>query len=317
MSKNIDKALAALEKRYGEPVAMKMSDSNTGIRAFSSGRPDLDVALGGGWAVGKIIEIFAPEATGKTGLALEAIASIQKNGGRAAFVDAEHALDLKYCKQIKVKVDELYICQPDNGEQGLEVVKALINTEEFDLIVVDSVTGLTPQAIIEGEVGEAKMGAHARLMGKGLASIKGIANKAECTVIFLNQLREKIVMFGNPETTTGGNALKFYAFQRLDIRKKGWIKEGETNIGFKQQLKVVKNKLGSPFQVVMNDIIYGKGVDDLTGLVDACIERNIIQKSGSHYSFEETKLGQGMKKLRAALEENPDLIDILKERLKE
>jgi len=312
----IKAAMTALEKRYGEPVLMKMSEANMNVDTFSSGRADLDVKLGGGYAVGKVIEIYAPSGAGKTGLALEAIASIQRGGGVAAIIDAEHALNTEYCEQIGVNANELLLVQPNCGEQAFEAIKYIIHKAEVDLIVVDSVASLTPLAIIEGEVGEAKMAAHARLMGQGLKSITGIADEVGCTIIFINQLREKIVMYGNPETTTGGNALKFYASQRLDIRNKGWIKEGEDIIGFKQKIKIVKNKIAPPFKNIENDIIYGKGVDDMTGLIDACVNKGIIEKNGSYFKFDGANLAQGMKKLRIVLEENPDIVDILKKKAK-
>jgi recombination protein RecA len=314
----IKKALAALEKRYEEPVVMKMSDSNTSIETFTSGRDDLDIALGGGYAVGKLIEIFAESGAGKTGLALEAVAAIQREGGVAAIIDAEHALNTEYCEQIGVNVDELYISQPSHGEQAIEAIRALINSQEVDLIVVDSVAALTPKAILEGEAGEAKMAVLARLMSQGISMIKGVASEVGCTVMFINQLRSTMAMYGPSITTTGGKTLPFYATQRLEIKNKGRLTEGDKVIGFKQLIKIVKNKCAPPFQEIQNDIVYGKGVDTFNGLIEALVfEEIILKKGGGYFSYGETKLGQGTKKLRMTLEENPDLLEELKNKLKE
>lgn len=314
-NKAIESALSALEKRFGEPVVIKMTDAKTNAETFSSGRPALDAALGGGYGVGKIIEIFAESGCGKTGLALEAIKSIQDQGGVAAIIDVEHALNTEYAKQIGVDIDELYISQPSCGEQAFEATRAMINTSEFDLIVIDSVSALVTRAELDGESGEAKMGAQARLMSQGLKLISGPASETGCSVIFINQLRSTIAAYGPSLITSGGKALKFYASQRLEVKSKGWIKEGESVIGFKQHIKTVKNKLAAPFKIVENDIIYGKGVDDLLGLVEIAVSLGIIEKAGSYFRYDGENIAQGMKKLRIVLEDNPELIDIIKDRV--
>ena len=319
MAKNnraITDALKKLEKRFGEPVVMKMSDSNSGIQTTSSGRPKLDQALGGGYGIGKIIEVYAESGCGKTGLVLEAIKVVQDEGGTAAIIDAEHALNTGYCEQIGINVDELYISQPSYGEQAFEAIRALINTGEVDLIAVDSVAAMIPKAELEGESGEAKIALQARMMSQGMKLITAAANDAGCTIIFINQLRKTIQMYGPTETTTGGKALKFYATQRLEIKNRGMIKEGEDVIGFKQQIKIVKNKVAPPFKVVTEDIIYGKGVDELTGLVDACVFEGILEKKGSWYAYQGSNMAQGMKKLRVLLEENSEFVEQLKADLK-
>ncbi len=313
----ITAALNALEKRYGEKVVMKMDDANIEAETFSSGRPDLDNALGGGYGCGKIIEIYAESGCGKTGLALEAIAEVQKIGGRAAIIDAEHALNLEYCQDIGVDVGEVYVSQPSYGEMAIETIRALIGTGEFDLIVVDSVAALTPRAELEGESGQANMALQARMMSQGMKLIRGTASDAGCTIMFINQLRKTIVMYGPTETTTGGKALKFYASQRLEIKDRGKIKEGDDIIGFKQQIKIVKNKIAPPFKVVTNDIVYGKGIDTLTGLIEVLVFEEIIEKKGSYFKYDGTNLAQGIKKLRIVFEENPDLVEKLQKELEE
>lgn len=315
-SKNITAALAALEKRYGERVVMKMSDSTSAVDTFSSGRSDLDVALGGGYGVGKIVEIFAESGCGKTGLALEAIKEIQDLGGIAAIVDSEHALNTEYCEQIGINIDDLYICQPSFGEQAIEAIRALISTNEIDLVVVDSVAAMVPKAELEGESGEAKIALQARMMSQGMKLITAAASVAGCTVMFINQLRSTIAMYGPPKATSGGNALKFYATQRLEVKDKGKIKEGEEIIGFKQGITVVKNKIGVPFKSVQNDIIYGVGVDKLIGLIDTLVFEGIIKKSGAWYSYKDSKLGNGIKQLRITLNDNPELVEELRKELK-
>lgn len=315
-SKNITAALAALEKRYGERVVMKMSDSTSAVDTFSSGRSDLDAALGGGYGVGKIIEIFAESGCGKTGLALEAIKEIQDLGGIAAIVDSEHALNTEYCEQIGINIDDLYICQPSFGEQAIEAIRALISTNEIDLVVVDSVAAMVPKAELEGESGEAKIALQARMMSQGMKLITAAASVAGCTVMFINQLRSTIAMYGPPKATSGGNALKFYATQRIEVKDKGKIKEGEEIIGFKQGITIVKNKIGVPFKSVQNDIIYGVGVDKLIGLIDTLVFEGIIKKSGAWYSYKDSKLGNGIKQLRITLNDNPELVEELKEELK-
>ena len=311
----INSALAALEKRFKEPVIQKMTDIRTDIEVTPSGRPDLDVILGGGYGVGKIVEIYSEEAMGKSGLALEAIKECQSLGGIAAFIDAEHALNTEYCEQIGVDVDALYLSQPSFGEQAFEAIRALIGTGQIDLIVVDSVSALVPKAELEGESGQAHMAVQARMMSQGMKLIVAAASDNKCTVIFLNQLRSTLAMYGAPKKTTGGNALKFYATQRLELKRKGWLKEGEQIIGFNQQIKVVKNKLAPPFQILENDIVYGKGVDALAGLIEACVFEGVMIKKGAFYYYKETRLAQGAKKLRIALEDNPDLVDELRTEL--
>ena len=312
----IASALAALEKRFGEPVIMKMSDAKTNVDTFSSGRADLDQALGGGYGVGKIVEIYAESGAGKTGLALEAIKSIQDNGGIAAIIDAEHALNTEYCEQIGINVGDLYISQPSWGEQSFEAIRALIRTGEIELIVVDSVSALVPKAELEGESGEAKIALQARMMSQGMKLITGPAAEVGCTVMFINQLRKTIAMYGPSQTTTGGKALKFYASQRLEIKQKGTIKEGDEVIGFNQHIKIVKNKIGAPFKTVENQIIYGKGVDTITGAIKALEFEEILVRRGSFWYYGETRLAQGAKNLRIVLEDNPELMEELLEKLK-
>jgi recombination protein RecA len=316
--KAITKALKELEKRYGGRVVMKMNDANLDVETFSSGRDDLDIILGGGYAVGKIIEIYAESGCGKTGLALEAIASIQKDGGTVAIIDSEHALNTEYCQDLGVDVDELYISQPDYGEQAIETIRKLIECGEFDLIIVDSVAAMVPKAELEGESGEVKMGLHARMMSQGMKLISGAASNNDCTVIFINQLRSTISMYGPKFTTTGGKALKFYASQRLEIKNKGQIKEGDDIVGFKQYIKCVKNKVAPPFKDVENELIFGIGIDTFNGFVDGLIFNEIIEKRGGGYIYYgETKLCQGVPKLRILLDDNPDLMDELQKKLKE
>ena len=305
-------ALAALEKRFGEPVVMKMNEANTGIATFSSLRPTLDSKLGGGYGIGKIVEIYAESGCGKTGLALEAVKSMQDLGGTCAIIDAEHALNTEYCEQIGVDVDALYISQPTYGEQGFEAIRALINTGEIDLIVVDSVAAMVPKAELEGESGEAKIALQARMMSQGMKLITGPASDNKCTVIFINQLRKTIAMYGPSETTAGGKALKFYATQRLEIKNRGMLKEGDDIIGFKQQIKIVKNKVAAPFQILQEDIIYGKGVDSTQGLVDALVFEGVLVKAGSWFRYQDVNVAQGMKKLRIVLEDNLELLDQMK-----
>ena len=312
MSKGIKSALAALEKRFGEPVVMKMNDANTGIETFSSGRDSLDIKLGGGYGIGKIIEIYAESGCGKTGLALEAIKSMQDRNGVCAIIDAEHALNTEYCEQIGVDVDALYISQPSYGEQAFEAIRALIGTGEVDLIVVDSVAAMIPKAELEGESGEAKIALQARMMSQGMKLITGTASDNKCTIIFINQLRKTIAMYGPTETTAGGKALKFYATQRLEIKNRGMLKEGDNFIGFKQQIKIVKNKVAAPFQMLQEDIIYGKGIDSTLGFVDALVFEGIVLKAGAWYKYGETNIAKGMKKLREVFDDNPDLVEELK-----
>jgi len=308
--------MAALEKRFGEKVVMKMSDAKVDVDTRSSGRGDLDIALGGGYGVGKIIEIYAESGCGKTGLALEAIAEVQKGGGICAIVDSEHALNTEYCESIGVVVEDLYISQPSFGEQAIETIRALVETGEVALIVVDSVAAMIPRAEMEGESGEVKMGLQARMMSQGMKLISGPASDSGTTVMFINQLRSTIAMYGPSQTTTGGKALKFYASQRLEVKNKGQIKEGDDIIGFKQYIKVVKNKMAPPFKVVENDIVYGVGVDKFTGMVELLVFEGIITKKGAFYSYGDTRLAQGIKKLRVAFDDNPDMVEKFQELLK-
>lgn len=312
----VNKAIAALEKRFGEKVVMKMTDANTDIETLPSGRDDLDIALGGGYGVGKIIEIYAESGCGKTGLALEAIAETQKNGGLCAIIDAEHALNTEYCESIGVVVDDLYISQPSYGEQAIETIRYLIETGEFDLIVIDSVAAMIPKAELEGESGEVKMGLQARMMSQGMKLISGAASTIGTTILFINQVRSTIAMYGPATTTTGGKALKFYSSQRLEVKNRGQIKEGDEVIGFKQQIKIVKNKVAPPFKIVENDIVFGVGVDKFNGFVEKLIFEEILIKKGSYFYYGETRLAQGIKKLRVLFNDNPDLVEQLREALK-
>ena len=317
MSKAINSALAALEKRFGEPVVMKMNDANTGIDTFSSGRPSLDSKLGGGYGLGKIVEIYAESGCGKTGLALEAIKSMQDRGGTCAIIDAEHALNTEYCADIGVDVDALYIAQPTYGEQGFEAIRALVGTGEIDLIVVDSVAAMIPKAELEGESGEAKIALQARMMSQGMKLITGPASDAKCTIIFINQIRKTIAMYGPTETTTGGKALKFYATQRLEIKNRGQVKEGDDVIGFKQQIKIVKNKVAAPFQVYAEDIIYGKGVDNTKGFIEALVFEGVLEKKASWYKYNGSNIANGAKALRLLFEDQPSLREELETSLAE
>ncbi|MES2380224.1 MAG: recombinase RecA [Bacteroidota bacterium] len=299
-----------LDKQYGKGTVMRMSDKLVvASEAISTGSLSLDIALGvGGLPVGRIIEIYGPESSGKTTLSMHAIAEAQKKGGIAAFVDAEHAFDKTYAEKLGIDVDNLIISQPDDGEQALEIADALIRSGAIDIIVIDSVAALVPKAEIEGEMGESKMGLQARLMSQALRKLTGTINKTGCVCIFINQLREKIgVMFGNPETTTGGNALKFYASVRLDIRRIGQLKEGVEIIGNRTRVKVAKNKLAPPFRTVEFDIIYGEGISRLGETIDLGVDFEIIKKAGSWFSYNETKLGQGRDAVKQILTDNPEL----------
>jgi recombination protein RecA len=299
-----------LEKTYGKGSIMKLdSDSVERVEVISSGSVGLDNALGiGGYPKGRVIEIYGPESSGKTTLTLHAIAEAQKKGGIAAFIDAEHAFDRYYAEKLGVDVENLYIAQPDNGEQALEIADNLIRSGAIDILVVDSVAALTPRSEIEGEMGDSKMGLHARLMSQALRKLTATISKTGCVLIFINQLREKIgVMFGNPETTTGGNALKFYASVRLDIRRMGQIKDGETASGNRVKVKVVKNKVAPPFRQAEFDIMYGEGISKVGEIVDLGVDFGIVNKSGSWYSYGDTKLGQGRDAVKSLLIDNPEL----------
>ena len=319
--KALQLTLDKLDKTYGKGTVMKMGDSVAEeIESISSGSLTLDYALGvGGYPKGRVIEIYGPESSGKTTLTLHAIAECQKAGGIAAFIDAEHAFDRFYAQNLKVNIDELIISQPDNGEQALEITDNLIRSGAIDLVVIDSVAALTPRSEIEGEMGDSKMGLHARLMSQALRKLTSNISKTNCTVIFINQLREKIgVMFGNPETTTGGNALKFYSSVRLDIRRSTQIKDTDGNVlGNKTTVKVVKNKVAPPFKLSEFDIMYSKGISKMGEIIDLGVNHNIINKSGSWFSYGDTKLGQGRDSVKGILTDNPDLCEELEAKIVE
>ena len=312
--------LDKLDKAYGKGTVMKMSDAPVvDVEVIPSGSLGLDIALGvGGYPRGRVIEIYGPESSGKTTLTLHAIAEAQKAGGIAAFIDAEHAFDRFYAQNLGVDIDNLIISQPDNGEQALEIADNLVRSGAIDMVVIDSVAALTPKSEIEGEMGDSKMGLHARLMSQALRKLTGSISKTNCTMIFINQLREKIgVMFGNPETTTGGNALKFYASIRLDIRRSTQIKDSDGNVlGNKTRVKVVKNKVAPPFRLAEFDIMYGQGVSKVGEILDVAVEHEIVKKSGSWFSYEDTKLGQGRDAVKQMIKDNPELMDELEEKIK-
>ena len=312
--------LDKLDKAYGKGTVMKMSDAPViDVDVISSGSLGLDLALGvGGYPKGRVVEIYGPESSGKTTLTLHAIAETQKAGGIAAFIDAEHAFDRFYAQNLGVDIDNLIISQPDNGEQALEIADNLVRSGAIDMIVIDSVAALTPKSEIEGEMGDSKMGLHARLMSQALRKLTGSISKTNCTMVFINQLREKIgVMFGNPETTTGGNALKFYASVRLDIRRSTQIKDSDGTVrGNKTRVKVVKNKVAPPFKLAEFYIMYGEGVSKVGEVLDLAVDFDIVKKSGSWFSYDETKLGQGRDAVKQMIKDNPDLMDELEEKIK-
>ena len=310
--KALDEALKKIERTYGKGSVMKMGDKiETEISTVPSGSVALDIALGvGGYPRGRIIEIYGPESSGKTTVALHAIAEAQKKGGVAAFIDAEHALDPKYARAIGVNVDELLLSQPDTGEQGLEIADALISSGAIDILVIDSVAALVPRAEIEGEMGDSHMGLQARLMSQALRKLSGSINKTKTIAIFINQIREKIgIMFGNPETTPGGRALKFYSTVRLEVRRAEQIKSGTDVIGNRTKIKIVKNKVAPPFKVAEVDIMYGEGISSVGEIVDIASEHDIINKSGSWYSYQDEKIGQGRENAKKFLLANPQMLE--------
>ncbi len=318
--KALQLTLDKIEKSYGKGTIMRMGDDAIeDIPFIPSGSISLDIALGvGGYPRGRVIEIYGPESSGKTTLALHAIAESQKEGGIAAFIDAEHAFDRFYAEKLGVDVENLLVSQPDNGEQALEITDHLIRSGAIDIIVIDSVAALTPKAEIEGEMGESKMGLQARLMSQALRKLTSNISKTRTCVIFINQLREKIgVMFGNPETTTGGNALKFYSSVRIDVRKVGQLKEGEEMTGSRTRVKIVKNKVAPPFKKAEFDLLYGGGISRIGEIIDLGAELNVIKKSGSWFSYGETKLGQGRDSVKSLLDDNPELAEELTVKIKE
>ena len=319
-NKALDAAMAQIERAFGKGSIMRMGARPTeAIETIPAGSLGLDMALGiGGLPRGRIVEIYGPESSGKTTLALHAIAEAQKRGGTCAFVDAEHALDPIYARKLGVDVDNLLISQPDDGEQALDIAEHLIRSGAIDILVIDSVAALVPRGELEGEMGESKMGLHARLMSQALRKLTGTISKTGCCCIFINQLREKIgVMFGNPETTTGGNALKFYASVRLDIRRIGQIKEKDDVIGNRTKVKVVKNKMAPPFKTTEFDLMYGEGASKAGEIVDIGTELEILQKSGSWYSYEGTKLGQGREGVKQLLNDNPEMAAEIEKKIKD
>lgn len=317
--KALDDAIAKIEKEYGKGAIMRLGENaNLNIESIPTGSLSLDIALGiGGIPRGRIIEIYGPESSGKTTLALHMIAEAQKLGGTAAFIDAEHALDPQYSKNLGVDTENLIISQPDTGEQALEITESLVRSNAVDLIVVDSVAALVPKAEIEGEMGDSHMGLQARLMSQGLRKLTGAISKSKASVIFINQLREKIgVMFGNPETTTGGRALKFFTSVRMDIRRIDSLKKGDEIIGNRVRVKVVKNKVAPPFKKAEFDIMYGTGISKVGSVLDAAVEAGIVEKSGSWFSYGDAKLGQGRENSKAYLQENADLLDEIDEKVR-
>ncbi len=317
--KALETALSQIEKAYGKGSIMKLGDKeHVSVEAISTGSLGLDMALGiGGIPRGRVIEIFGPESSGKTTLTLHIIAEAQKKGGACAFIDAEHALDPVYAEKLGIKIDDLIISQPDTGEQALEIVDTLVRSGAVDVVVIDSVAALVPKAEIEGEMGDAQMGAQARLMSQALRKLTGSISKTNCTVIFINQIRQKIgVMFGNPETTTGGNALKFYASVRLDIRRTGAIKDKDVNIGNLTRAKVVKNKVSPPFKQADFEIIYGEGISRIGEIIDMGANANIIEKAGSWFAYNGTRIGQGKENAKQYLKDNPKIAKEIEEKIR-
>jgi len=317
--KALDTAISQIERQFGKGAIMRLGQQEAvTVNVIPTGSLGLDAALGvGGVPRGRVIEIFGPESSGKTTLALHVIAQAQQSGGLAAFIDAEHALDPEYCGKLGVDVENLLVAQPDNGEQALEIAETLIRSASVDVVVIDSVAALVPRAELEGEMGDAAVGLQARLMSQAMRKLTAIVSKSKTCVIFINQIREKIgVMFGNPETTTGGRALKFYASVRLDIRRIGAIKSGEEVVGSRTKVKVVKNKVAAPFRVAEFDILYGEGISKAGELIDLGLEHRLITKSGTWFSYGETRLGQGRENARAYLKENPELAAELEGKLR-
>lgn len=316
----IDAAMGQIEKQFGKGSIMRLgAQSDVAIPVISTGSLDLDIALGiGGLPVGRIVEIYGPESSGKTTLMLSTIAQAQKKGGIAAFIDAEHALDPSYAKKLGVNIDDLLVSQPDNGEEALEICESLVRSNAIDIIVIDSVAALVPKAEIEGDMGDSHMGLQARLMSQALRKLTGTISKSKTTVVFINQIRMKIgVMFGNPETTTGGNALKFYASVRMDIRRVGQIKQGEDVIGNRTRVKVVKNKIAPPFRQAEFDIMYNQGISRSGDILDLAAASDIVEKSGAWYSYNDAKIGQGREATKKYLEENPKVMDELAKKVRE
>lgn len=318
--KALEQVMAEIEKQFGKGAIMKLGEeTHYEIETTPTGSLGLDIALGaGGFPKGRIIEVYGPESSGKTTIALQAVAEVQKRGGRAAFIDAEHALDPVYAKNLGVNIDELLLSQPDTGEQALEICEALVRSNAVSIVVIDSVAALVPQAEIEGEMGDSHVGLQARLMSQALRKLSGIINKTNTTAIFINQLREKVgVLFGNPETTPGGRALKFYASVRLDVRRGEQIKLGDSVIGNKTNIKVVKNKIAPPFKVATVDIMYGEGVSHVGELVDIASDSGIMDKSGAWYSYHGEKIGQGRENTKIFLKNNPDIANEIENQIRE
>ncbi len=319
--KALDAALGQIEKQFGKGSVMKLGDSNKDmtIQTVPTGSLSLDIALGlGGVPRGRIVEIYGPESSGKTTVALHMVAEVQKRGGIAGFIDAEHALDPVYAKNIGVDIDELYISQPDNGEQALEITETMVRSGAIDIIIVDSVAALVPKAEIEGDMGDSHMGLQARLMSQALRKLTGVVSKSNCIVIFINQLREKLgVMFGSPETTTGGRALKFYASVRMDVRRTESLKQGGEVVGSRTRIKVVKNKIAPPFKEAEFDIMFGKGISKESDILDLAVNINVIQKSGAWFAYNSTKIGQGRENAKNYLRENPMIAAEIEKKVRE
>lgn len=318
-AKALGLSLEQINKQFGAGAIRRLGDTKTvDVELIGSGSLSLDLALGGGYPVGRIIEVFGPESSGKTTLALHAIAEIQKRGGTAAFIDAENALDPAYARKLGVDTDSLLISQPDNGEQALEIVETLVRSSAVDMIVVDSVAALVPQAEIDGDMGDSHMGLQARLMSQALRKLTGIINKSRTTVLFINQIRMKIgVMFGNPETTTGGNALKFYSSVRVDIRRTGQIKSGEDIIGNRTKVKIVKNKIAPPFRVAEFDIMYNEGISKTGDVLDLAVQHEIVDKSGAWFNYGDVKIGQGREVAKDYLKNNSDVLKEIEAKIRE